>query len=183
MLADEEWAGEESQEDKIVTYEQFAEETEKMIEKFSDEMKETGKKEKGEMPKCLVSSFYTNIVNLDPPEAIMAAQPNAYSLETDDEDDSSKLKEEIFETVAASDEFTEMVKQFSGDVEVAEILDGDKRKDVISDTISDAEIDFLEMDEEDDDHPAQIDANRTSTLSGSSLFGEKSETTGANGPL
>ena len=48
MLADEEWAGEESQEDKIVTYEQFAEETEKMIEKFSDEMKETGEKEKGE---------------------------------------------------------------------------------------------------------------------------------------
>lgn len=46
MLADEEWVDEESQEDEIesptMTYEQFAEETEKMIEKFEDEMKETG---------------------------------------------------------------------------------------------------------------------------------------------
>jgi len=164
MLADEEWVDEESQEDEIesptMTYEQFAEETEKMIEKFEDEMKET--------------------------EAIMAAQPNAYSLETDDEDDEkrdNKSKEEIFETVAASDEFTEMVKQLSDDVEVAEILDGDMRKNIISDTISDAEIDFLEMDEEDDDAGAQIDVNRTSALGGSSLFGEKSETTEANGPL
>lgn len=116
----------------------------------------------------------------------MAAQPNAYSLETDDEDDEkrdNKSKEEIFETVAASDEFTEMVKQLSDDVEVAEILDGDMRKNIISDTISDAEIDFLEMDEEDDDAGAQIDVNRTSALGGSSLFGEKSETTEANGPL
>ena len=109
----------------------------------------------------------------------MAAEPNAYSLETDDEDDNkrdSKLKEEIFESVAASDEFTEMVKQLSGDVEVAEILDGDIRNNILSDTISDAEIDFLEMDEEeDDDADAQVEVNRTSTLSGSSLFGEKSE--------
>jgi len=46
MLADEEWVDEESKEDEIespkMTYEQFAEETEKMIEKYEDEMKETG---------------------------------------------------------------------------------------------------------------------------------------------
>ena len=81
MLADEEYEEEadEEEDETPMTFEQFAEETEKLIEEYEDERKET--------------------------EAIMRAPPAAeFLVEADDVQPS-----DVFESVADSDEFNEML--------------------------------------------------------------------------
>ena len=80
MLAEEEYEEKMDEEDETpMTFEQFAEETEKLIEQAEDERKET--------------------------EAIMNAPPNADFLEGDEDFDSSAVEK----SVVASDKFKEMI--------------------------------------------------------------------------
>jgi len=85
MLADEEYAETMEEEDQTpMSLEQFAEETEKLIEQAEDERKET--------------------------EAIMNAPPNANFLEGPDEDTEASAVEK---SVSSSDKFGDMIMQLA----------------------------------------------------------------------
>mmetsp|Transcript_20063 Transcript_20063/g.34193 ORF Transcript_20063/g.34193 Transcript_20063/m.34193 type:complete len:1260 (+) Transcript_20063:141-3920(+) len=150
MLADEEYEEEiEEEEDTApMTFEEFVDETEKLIEQAEDERKET--------------------------EAIMNAPPNADFLDDDedDEDMSPSTSLESYEQVAASDEFEEMLIKMGADEStdsnwsddiLMKIAGEDREEDRAgaadangeSKIVSVADIDVLEMDtldmEEDSD--------------------------------
>lgn len=102
MLADEEYEETiEPEEEVPMTFEQFAEETEKMIEEAEDERKET--------------------------EAIMNAPPNANFLEPDEDQEDSAVESSIL----ASDKFEEMVMSIAEDNDVAEEIISDEDIDVL----------------------------------------------------
>jgi len=150
MLADEEYEEEiEEEEDTApMTFEEFVDETEKLIEQAEDERKET--------------------------EAIMNAPPNADFLDDDEdnEDMSPSTSLESYEQVAASDEFEEMLIKMGADENadsnwsddiLMKIAGEDREEDRAGDAdengeskiVSVADIDVLEMDtldmEEDSD--------------------------------
>ena len=121
-----------------MTFEEFVDETEKLIEQAEDERKET--------------------------EAIMNAPPNADFLDEEDdvkkEDKSPVASLESYEQVAASDEFEEMLMKMGGADETSEgnwsddilmkIAAEDRDEDIAGtaddDDVSVSDIDVLEMD-------------------------------------
>jgi len=118
MLADEVYEEEMEEEENAtpMTFEEFVDETEKLIEQAEDERKET--------------------------EAIMNAPPNANFLDDDDENTSQSTSlEASYEQVAASDEFEEMLMKMGADAENR----GDAH-DEESKIVSVSDIDVLEMD-------------------------------------
>jgi hypothetical protein len=127
MLADEEYEEEMEEEENVtpMTFEEFAEETEKLIEQVLDERKET--------------------------EAIMNAPPNADFLVEKDISQTASLAAS-FEEVAASDEFEEMLMKMGADDNMLMKIADEKREngpsadDNVSKIVSDIDIDVLEMD-------------------------------------
>lgn len=127
MLADEEYEEEMEEEENVtpMTFEEFAEETEKLIEQVLDERKET--------------------------EAIMNAPPNADFLVEKDISQTASLAAS-FEEVAASDEFEEMLMKMGADDNMLMKIADEKREngpsadDNESKIVSDIDIDVLEMD-------------------------------------
>ena len=120
-----------------MTFEEFVDETEKLIEQAEDERKET--------------------------EAIMNAPPNADFLDEEDGDKKeakSPASLESYEQVAASDEFEEMLMKMGGADETSEgnwsddilmkIAAEDREEDIAGadddDDVSVSDIDVLEMD-------------------------------------
>jgi hypothetical protein len=163
MLADEEYEEEYEEEEDAspMTFEEFAEETEKLIEQAEEERLET--------------------------EAIMNAPPNAEFLNEDDDInqnaslDASSL-EASYEQVASSDQFEELLmKMENEDVEswpdqmLMNIVD-EKNEDVdIADNdeskiVSESDISVLEMDEDEyidvgaDDTIEEIEADRDTKI-------------------
>ena len=156
MLADEEYEEEmEEEEDTTpMTFEEFVDETEKLIEQAEDERKET--------------------------EAIMNAPPNADFLDEDDDKKEDKIQVaslESYEQVAASDEFEEMLMKMGAD-ETSEgnwsdgilmkIAAEDREEDLTGaadDDVSVSDIDVLEMD--------TLETEDDSELAAESMYNEQ----------
>ena len=147
MLADEEYEEEMEEEENSapMTFEEFVDETEKLIEQAEDERKET--------------------------EAIMNAPPAANFVDEDEEDKSQPVSlEASYEQVASSDEFGEMLIKMGADESLMKItaesddrdenLVGDEDDSDESNIVSVSDIDVLEMDsvgtEEETDLTAQL---------------------------
>ena len=123
MLADEEYEEEidDHGEEAPMTFEKFAEETEKLIEQAEDERKET--------------------------EAILRAPPNANFLEGTEEDyPTERVENSIERGIIASDAFEDMIMELAEGEKEREGSD-EGEDNGATEIISHAEIDVLQMDD------------------------------------